>query len=215
MKQRRGQPPSALHPPRPAAVPLPAQRPSPVCIFKKRYCLPACRFQIVSLVSKRLAAVCLEPELLRSLKVDIHCLQAVARLQALLQFLTAHARHVRSLGLTATRVLAKADKADLSALVMGCLAAIGAAGALEELQVRTSLGSTAWLPALTKLRTLDVHSAPNVRLPPGFSKLTMLVDVRLTSLSINAPTLPISLTALKLADLTSTAPPPQVRLPSV
>jgi hypothetical protein len=157
----------------------------------------------------------LEPVLLHSLKVDIRCLQAVPRLQALLQFLTTHARHMRNLCLTVSRALAVGCGAELSALMMGCLGAVGAAAALEALQLWTPLGSTAWLPALTKLRTLSMYSASHIHLPPGLSKLTALVNVSLTGLSINAPTLPSSLMALKLADVASVMPPPQVRLQTV
>ena len=191
-------------------APAPARpAPSAHCVFPA---LAACRLKSVALVSKRLAALCLAPELLRCVEVDFlsHGERLLVRAEAFLQFHTTHACHIRSLRFT----IDGGEDSKLDALVVGWLGAIGAAGALESLSayVGMLLCSTAWLPALTKLRKLTLSTPVKLRLPNDFSKLTALTDAQLTGRAITAPTLPASLTALHLTDEESPAPPPQVRL---
>ena len=126
-------------------------------------------------MNKRLRELCLAPQLLRTLHVQIFSTDGsavVRRSQALLELFTAHARHVRRLHLDVQLPAAASDAQQLetAALVTGCLAACGAAGGeLETLLIssETPLGSTAWLSGLTNLQRLRklgeyvwVHCAP-------------------------------------------------------
>ena len=221
-KSRRGAPGSRGCPAAGAAPTRTRRSRPPLPDLPRRFCqlLDPCpadfRFGSVALVSKRLAALCLVPELVHCIDVDFPGGdKQLPRLEAFLEFLATHARHICSLqfGIGGS----KEEAPQLDALVMGCLGAIGAAGALESLSFNmwTPLGSTAWLPGLTKLRQLTLRLLCELRLPAGLSKLTALTDASLLGRVITAPTLPTSLTALSLADCGSPAPPPQVRPPNL
>lgn len=85
-----------------------------------------------SQVNKRLSGLCLAPQLLRPLQIAIYDdngTVVVQRLQSLLPFLAAHARHVRSLELD-VKVPADASTeqhSEAAALVTGVLIACAAA----------------------------------------------------------------------------------------
>lgn len=124
---------------------------------------PPYRLQHVARVNKRLSGLCLAPQLLRSLQVtisDADGSKVVQRLEALLAFLAAHARHVRSLELDVHLPASASTEQDseAAALVTACLTACAAAGgALEALYVSpdTPLGTTAWLTKLSNLQALE------------------------------------------------------------
>jgi hypothetical protein len=138
-----------------------------------------CRFKHVSLVSKRFRQLCLEPELLREVKVDISGAQLLPRSRAFLQFLIVQAQHVRrlTLGITPPDGADELAKIELNALAVACLSSCATVGKLESMTVltQTQLGSHAWLPALLKLTYLALNnSKQDVVLPAGMSRLTAL-----------------------------------------
>ena len=136
-ESRRGAPASPAQPlgPRPPERGCPAPPPDlPFCQLPDP-CPADFRFGSVALVSKRLTALCLVPELVHRIDVDFPGGNAqLPRLEAFLQFLSTHARHICSLqfGIGSS----KEEASQLDALVMGCLGAIGAAGALESLSFK-------------------------------------------------------------------------------
>ena len=180
--------------------------------------MPSClgRFENVFLVSKPFWQLCLEPELLRGMTVNISGAQVLPHSQALLQFLIFHAQHVRrlTLGITPPGDADEPAMIELSALVASCLTACGTVGGLERLVIpqETPLDSTAWLPALPRLTFLWMGaSSQALRLPSGFSKLTALNHLGLLADGMQfdppASKLPPSLTFLLLSGETGTILP--------
>ncbi|KAL4448515.1 hypothetical protein ABPG75_005734 [Micractinium tetrahymenae] len=167
------------------------------------------RFKSVSLVCKRLHAPCLATQLLRSLNVVIDLgdsNERIARAYALVAFLAAHARHVRTLQLRIIPAEHAGDaRSQVEAAVAGCLAACGAASALEQLFVseETPPGRGAiFLPALTRLQKLQFGGLDTaLHLAPSISRLQRLEEASLSGSPIRLPsTLPASITRLCLSD---------------
>ncbi|KAL4445331.1 hypothetical protein ABPG77_011156 [Micractinium sp. CCAP 211/92] len=170
------------------------------------------RFRHAALVCKRFHALSRSPVLLH--RVSVRAVSApLPRYRALLTLLAAQAQHVRCLEL---RSYSHTDEEAVAAAVTSCLAACGAAGALQDLQVGlwTPQSSTdSWLPALTSLQRLRLGTVSRpLQLPHGISGLRGLRDAELTGcpLELGYVRLPPSLTGLCLRDMASTALPPQL-----
>lgn len=122
--------------------------------------LPACRLRSAALVSKRFAALCGSPKLLRS--VDASLLSSLEKLCALTAWLAQHGQHVWRLTFQApTAQAVAADEGSTAAALVGCLAAAGAGGALQTLTVLEGyVPSTEWLAAMPRrsLRHLSIDS---------------------------------------------------------
>ena len=177
----------------------------------------------MALVSKRFRALCLAPQLLRSLDVTIGggAGSVLPRTAALLQFLAAHAAHVRELDIEihplssgGADLLSDSQLQEAGENVAGALMEC-AAGALCSLLVgpETPLAGTAWLPALRHLQELYVGDADQpLFLPAASSQLTALAHADLlgSPLVLEGP-LPPSLTRLSVQDEASAELPGQVR----
>lgn len=161
------------------------------------------------MVSKHFSQLCLAPELLRILQVDIGRRPAtlLARLHALRTLLAAHAGSVHSLTLAV--VSSESQQHAVQSVVADCLAHCGAAGALRQLSISRDTplcgpGQAAmvpWLAGLTALHRLRLGSErQDLHLPDGFSHLTALEDADVDGLTIILPAnyLPASLTRLRL-----------------
>lgn len=146
------------------------------------------------------------PQALRQLDIFIsRPVTAVCRTRALLGFLAAHGQHIHEVSLTFRAWQGTVQQSELPALFTGCLAACGGAAAgLQRLSVTVSCAtpvSAAWLPALTALQALQLSwDTCEIRLPPGMSRLTSLVDADIggAAVRIEAASLPASLTRLCL-----------------
>lgn len=167
----------------------------------------------MALVSQRLRALCLAPQLLRSLTVSVTLDRSafLPAATAALQFLTAHAAHVRQLDFNIESYKHRlalqydAERRELEAAVAGCLAACATAGCLQHLRIGsdTALHSMAWLPALRQLQTLELgNEEQTLQLPAAVTRLTALQEASLTcdSLYLNGR-LPPSLTRLGLREI--------------
>ena len=159
---------------------------------------PACRQQ-AALVSRRFAALCCIPELLRDVATPY-----VDSLPALLSFmawLVRHGRHVLRLDFTA-RPAPPLDEGCWTAAVVSCLAASGTAGQLAELQFSYLLPlplHTEWLAIMRSLRCLCLDGDA-IHISPAISGLTALQSLELSSMEIINLTagarLPTSMTRL-------------------
>ncbi|KAL4452185.1 hypothetical protein ABPG75_007847 [Micractinium tetrahymenae] len=176
---------------------------------------PRERFNVAALVCKRFRQLCLAPELLRCVQLAVVGERAVPRCRGLLAFLLAHAQHVRRLTLHACISEARPEEApdgelgdpalrlELQGVLQQCCAALGAAGAAEEviLSAATPVADAAWLASLPRLRLLWVGTddAP-LELPAGFSRLRLReVGLRGRTVRLADPCLPPGVTRLHLA----------------
>lgn len=174
-----------------------------------------CSFKVVALVCKRFSQLCLAPELLRCVQLAAVGERAVPRCRSLLAFLQTHARHVRRLTLHACISEARPQEAaeeelgdpalrqELREVLQQCYAALGAAGAAEEviLSAATPVADAAWLASLATLRLLWVGTDEAVlELPAGLSRLQLAeAGLRGSTVRLADPSLPPSLTRLHLA----------------
>jgi len=189
-----------------------------------------CRLKSVALVCRRLRALCLHPDLIRSITASIAGPRVLPRLRSLLAFLEAHAHSVHRLSLDVSAgdapegpLHSQQQSDELAELAAGCLAAIAAGRAVEFLSTSetTPLASAAWLlePGLCQLKYLDMGSPLHPLALPDLSSLVSLQMLGLTGSSVQlAPqagsALPPSVTCLKLRDLQSTELPHQASSPT-
>jgi len=173
-------------------------------------------------VCKRFNALCLAPQLLRSVEAYIErAATALPRLCALYHLLAAAPRQsierlVLELSWKAHNHVEDDEQREVLALVPMCLAACGGTQpALLELSAQGPLGSAAWLPHFTALQRLKLIAVDEpLRLPAGISRLTRLKEAELSCDLLElgpGAWLPSSLTLLTLRDDTSEQMPHQVR----
>ena len=160
----------AALPPLPSPLPLPhASLPPP------NAARPACRLRSVAPVSRRFAALCCSPKLLREVgTASIRCLPA---LHALSAWLARHGQHMRRF----TFVVGQAAEEQAGSLIAA-----------------TASSLADWLPALRSLRCLSLSGSP-LAIPPAISGLTALQSLQLTSYEIcfaAAARLPTAITRL-------------------
>ena len=112
-----------------------------------------CR-QRAALVSRRFAALCCSPELLREVEASArHSQHSLPALHSVTAWLERHGPHVRRFHLSA--LPARGDDAGgFAAALTACLEAAGAAGQLTELELFSEEVRTEWLAAMPSLRRL-------------------------------------------------------------
>jgi len=175
-----------------------------------------CRFQHASLVCKRFNALCLAPQLLRT--VDVSPAQAAAvlpRLRALAAFLAAHGQHIQRLSVDVSMASLIQRGEALAFLGAGLEACGGAGSSLRQLDVACwgSLPTSDWLPGLTALRHLELNAERDgLFLPASIDRLSLLEEACLEGRPLKwgaVQRLPPSLTSLALMDMHSTELPTQ------
>lgn len=173
------------------------------CPANMHPCWLPCRLTQAALVNKQLHALCLAPQLLHTIDVQLIGFQVIARLQSLLEFLMRLAApHLHRLMLC---VAAAPQRHEAAALVASCMGVLSAAGQLEELMIDgwTPLATTAWLPGLTALRRLQLGSSEQaLSVSPGINRLVALECAELAGgpLELGGACLPSGLTSLCLKD---------------
>ena len=157
-----------------------------------------CR-QLAALVCKRFAAAACSPELLR--EVQLLVCDDVPVLWSLAAWLARHGRHVRKLCLKDEEDLDE-DCGSMVSAVATCLATVGAAGQLVELEVVMCRPvHTEWLAAARSLQRLSLHGFP-LHISPAIAGLTALQSLQLKGeLQFAASArLPASVTRLVLSN---------------
>ena len=166
-------------------------------------------------MSKRFAALCCSPELLREVHAGADSLSALRLLTA---WLAQHRLHVQRLYLTcpsgrARLRLPPAEASTFEAALTACLMTVGTTGQLLELSVR-GMGSAEWLAAMPSLRHLELCPyGTALHIPPAISTLTALNSLQLGADTSFEPgvRLPLSITFLQLQHYGCDLLPEQVR----
>ena len=178
----------------------------------RRHCRrhPTCgRRQRAALVSRRFAALCCSPELLQ--EVEKPLLHSLPALHSFLAWLVRHGQHIQRLRLPAYCAQGE-DENSWAAAVASCLAVVGAAGQLTELDASSGLLHTEWLPAMRSLRHLRL-SGNLLRISLAIAGLTALQSLELDSEEIifaAGARLPSSITRLVVAGDEAEQMPDQV-----
>lgn len=157
------------------------------------------------LVSKRFAALCRSPELLRD--IDAGWVSSLVVVRSLTAWLVRLGRHVRKLKISfpAFEDWDWHESEDAPPAVAACLGAAGAVGVLEELSVWSVPGSE-WLAAMPSLRRLVLMArglGQELVVSPAIGMLTNLESLELGGRPIfwvEGCTLPASITRLHLQD---------------
>ncbi|KAL4421248.1 hypothetical protein ABPG75_010539 [Micractinium tetrahymenae] len=204
-----------------AAAPSFGSLPDALVVAILRHLDQAERLKNASLVCKRFQQLCCGSELAAKVVAELDGgAQALPRARALLAWLARHGSAVSDLELllTAGEGASAEERHECAALVAGCLTACssGVSCRLEELRVRegTPVQTTAWLPAMTALKYIDMGSTDRpLRLPCCSLKcLKQLEGADLGGAPLQLPAaLPPGMTYLGLYDKGSQALPPQVR----
>jgi len=173
-------------------------------------------------VCKRFRALCLAPQLLRSVKVLLGGNTMPPRLHAFIPFLATHGRQVHSLLVSCQVATAEQHEAALPLLCASLAACNGSAGSnFWELDVSYDawLENTGWLAGMARLRRLDLAAFQGLELSASISCLHFLEEAELTGWPIDwseVCRLPPSITHLCLMgqsldeDVTEEQLPPQV-----
>lgn len=137
--------------------------------------------QRAALASRRFAALCCSPQLLR--EVETPELVSLPALHSLSAWLARHGQHVHLFDFTAELAWG-GDEGSWGAAITGCLAVVGAAGQLEELTVHCWPLHTEWLPLMRSLRRLRLQGSP-LCISPAISGLTALQSLVLRGKQIS------------------------------
>ncbi|PRW21009.1 small GTP-binding [Chlorella sorokiniana] len=167
--------------------------------------------QRAALACRRFAAAARAPQLLR--EVNVHIGSDLPKLHSLTAWLTRHGSHVRRL----TGYVASDDDPDWNAAAASCLAAVGTAGQLDELNLEGILDSTEWLAAMRSLQRCRLVNDENgeLRVSAALGGLTALesLDLQGEPIKLLPARLPASITYLHLCDSSDNMPQQVAKLP--